>query len=179
MPSGRSRVVPAPAAIQTDTRSFPVRHPVWTGVLIGTGAALAFDAAACSFNCGFATIGAGLGMFAGLIASAKGKPSFNRADSGSKDVEQVIRALGPGERIVVSAGDMVDTPATIVAIAPAHIVIDPHGDAGEMTFAFTDVRAIRKKPLGAASKAGLVVGALAVVGVALGALCLANGYCSQ
>jgi hypothetical protein len=154
------------------------RHPVWTGTLIGVAGGTIVDIAACNMNCGFYNIGAALGAFVGILASAKPRPSFSAAGSlgpaDTKEIDRVVRALGVDEKIEAVDAQGRKVRGTIVAFDAERVTVDQKGT--DVIVAYEDLRSIRKQPLGAGAKIGLAVGALTAASVVIGTV---TAYSSQ
>lgn len=168
------RLAPGSTAVQLSTpaigRSWPARHPVLLGALIGAGAGVIIDSAVCGWGgggCGFTFGGAGAGAFAGLLASARPKPAFRVEPSSSQPdivaVERVVKALGIGERIVVTDANAKEIRGSIQAIGQDRFLVVSDEQATPVEIVFSEVRSVRKKPLGTAAKVGIAAGVVGAV----------------
>lgn len=175
-------VTPA-ASSSPPRRSWPARHPVVLGTLIGAGVGLAVDAGTCGWaggGCGIWLYGMGAGAFTGLLVSAWPKPTFTAAPPPSQPdvptavlpsslpdilrVERVVRALGVSQQIVVTDVNGRKLSGSIQSIEQDHFVVVPDRQPTPVEVPFAEVRDVRKKPLGTVAKIGIAAG---VVGVAL------------
>lgn len=180
------------------SRSWLARHPVLLGTLIGTGIGAAIDSGTCGLRyggCGILWGGMGAGAFTGLLVSARPKPGFTAGPASSPPdvpkaalssnppdvlaVERVVRALGVTERIVVTDANGRQIRGSIQSIGQDRFVVVPDRQPTPVELAFSEVRDVRKGPLGAGARIGIAAG---VIGILLTVLAIAscnspNGIC--
>ena len=166
-----------PTAVPNDAaprKNWVERHPVWTGTLIGVAGGTIVDIAACQMNCGFYNVGAALGAFVGILASAKSRPSFSAAGSlgpaDTTEIDRVVRALGVDEKIEVVDAHGRKVRGSIVAFDAERVTIDQEGATPSVIVPYEELRSIRKQPLGAGAKIGLALGALTAASLVIGAV---------
>ena len=123
-----------------------------------------------------------MGAFTGLIGSARPKPQFKAASLSSQPdvvgVERVVRALGVGERIVVTDVSARQIRGSIQTIGQDRFAVVPNGQTTPVEIAFSEVRAVQKKPLGTGAKIGIAAGVV-VIGMMVSLLaCYSSGPCN-
>jgi hypothetical protein len=160
--------------------SWPKRHPVLMGAIIGAAGGAVIDAAGCNFNCGLYIPGAAIGTLAGILASAKKRPSYTAdvtaPSSDQAEVARVVQALGVGEKVRVADTSGRKLEGKILVIDGSSFVLNQRGSAPDVTVRFQDVSVVRKQPMGVAAKAGIAIGVVAVATIVLGTLAASNSY---
>jgi hypothetical protein len=157
---------PAQTSAQAGTnRSWPGRHPVLLGTLIGTGVGTAVDVKACNLGrggtgCSFWLVGAGAGAFMGLLIDQSADSTGPQ--SGTVAVERAVNSLGVGRRVVVTEINARRTSGAIHAIDLDRFSVIPEGQTAPVEILFSEVRAL-KKPMSTFLKIAIAAG----VGVAV------------
>jgi hypothetical protein len=152
--------------------SWPARHPVLVGALIGTSAGVVYDRARHTGPL-FTTYGVIEGSFVGLIVSAVQNANRRYEGSGTVDIiaiRRVVAAVGLGGNVVVTPRTGLPMTGRVRAVGQSDFAIVPDGDTMSVQFAYGDVNAVRAKGLGSGAKVGLAVGVafnvLAIVAIA-------------
>jgi hypothetical protein len=165
---------------EVSRQSWPVRHPVLVGMLIGTAVGVAIDSKE------YATgrrpgdigtlVGAGIGALGGLVAHAMIGTSLRYTTLSEPDafaVKRVVGKLGVGGQVVVISASSGPTRGRIQAIGQDEFSVVPEGGTAAMKVAYADVRSIRAKPLSAGTKVGIAaaVGSVLVILAACAVSC--------